>query len=141
MVQSKSALIFEKYVVKYINYSINEHFQKEQNLHLDFDFESDVYISEDKNSMTVELKAYIFKNPVDRNYPFEMTVCIKGFFRLEEAEEKVDMFKRNATAILFPYLRAIVSTYTANANIFPVILPPVNINAFFDKKDNNFNNN
>ena len=141
MVQSKSALIFEKYVVKYINYSINEHFQKEQNLHLDFDFESDVYISEDKNSMTVELKAYIFKKPVDRNYPFEMTVCIKGFFRLEEAEEKVDMFKRNATAILFPYLRAIVSTYTANANILPVILPPVNINAFFDKKDNNFNNN
>ena len=82
MVQSKSALIFEKYVVKYINYSINEHFQKEQNLHLDFDFESDVYIYEDKNSMTVELKAYIFKNPVDRNYPFEMTVCIKGFFFL-----------------------------------------------------------
>ena len=42
-----------------------------------------------------------------------------------------------AIAILFPYLRAIVSTYTANANVVPVILPAMNINAYMRKKYQN----
>ena len=30
-------------------------------------------------------------------------------------------------AILFPYIRALVSTFTANANVPPLILPPINV--------------
>ena len=50
----------------------------------------------------------------------------------------VDMFK-NAIAILYPYVRALISTYTANANINPLILPAINVNKLIenseDKKD------
>lgn len=55
-----------------------------------------------------------------------------------EVELRTNIFdhaEANAIAILFPYIRAIVSTYTAHANIVPVILPPMNINAYLKKKN------
>ena len=35
---------------------------------------------------------------------------------------------------MYPYLRAIVSTYTASANVSPVILPAINVNAMLKNK-------
>ena len=68
-----------------------------------------------------------------------MEVVLKGFFSIDSADSNVDIsfFKTNAVAILFPYLRAIVSSYTANANIAPVILPAMNINEYIRKKYQN----
>ncbi|MCX6141954.1 MAG: protein-export chaperone SecB [Ignavibacteriales bacterium] len=36
------------------------------------------------------------------------------------------MYLVNAPAILFPFARAIITTYTAQANIPPIVLPAVN---------------
>ena len=38
-------------------------------------------------------------------------------------------------AILYPYARALVSTYTSNANIAPLILPTINVNQFLKNKE------
>lgn len=64
-----------------------------------------------------------------------MKVTIKGYFSIDAEEAHIDvrMFEQNAIAILFPYLGAIVSTYTANANVAPVILPAMNINVYMRK--------
>ena len=52
----------------------------------------------------------------------------------EMGDAKIKDFEANAIAILFPYIRAIISTYTANANVAPVIIPPMNINVYLRKK-------
>ena len=39
----------------------------------------------------------------------------------------------NATAIMFPYLRNLLSTITMNGNIPPYILPIVNVSKLFSK--------
>ena len=52
----------------------------------------------------------------------------------EMGDAKIKGFEANAIAILFPYIRAIISTYTANANVAPVIIPPMNINVYLRKK-------
>lgn len=64
-----------------------------------------------------------------------MKVTIKGYFSIDAEEAHIDvrMFEQNAIAILFPYLGAIVSIYTANANVAPVILPAMNINVYMRK--------
>lgn len=136
----KSVLQFEKYIVKEIYYRVNEsHSACDEGIPLDFDFDAQSYFSEDNRKMEVELRADVFKDAVQKNYPFEMSVSIKGFFCIETEDREVYSFEANAIAILFPYIRAIVSTYTANANVMPVILPPMNINAYLREKNSKGN--
>lgn len=132
----KSVLQFEKYIVKEIYYRANESYiAHNKGISLDFDFDAQSNFSEDSKKMEVELRANVFHNAVQKNYPFEMSVSIKGFFSIETGDRELHSFESNAIAILFPFIRAIVSTYTANANIVPVILPPMNINAYLKEKN------
>ena len=65
----------------------------------------------------------------DREDPFIQISCI-GTFSFENVEKVADIppfFYRNAIAILFPYIRAFVSSLTAQANITPMILPTYNL--------------
>lgn len=133
--ENKSALNFEKYVVDTIYYKINNKYNhQKKEVELPFSFDSKKII--DGNKMQIDLSINIFENSEINNYPFEMRVVLKGYFSLEGDLKNIQKFERNAIAILFPYLRAIVSTYTANANITTVILPAMNINKYFDKKYN-----
>ena len=69
-------------------------------------------------------------------YPFEMSVEIEGYFKgnLEDKDQDIAQYSKNAVAILFPYVRALVSTFTANANVTPLILPTVNVNKLLGKE-------
>lgn len=76
--------------------------------------------------------------------PFELYVAVVGHFALHEDEEdpiddkiKETILKRNTAAILFPFLRSIVSTLTVNANIPALILPVLNFSE--DELDENAN--
>ena len=60
---------------------------------------------------------------------FNFTLSIKGGFEaIKEMPEELfkSLYTVNAPAILYPFARAIITTYTAQANIPPVILPAVN---------------
>jgi preprotein translocase subunit SecB len=139
MGNNRSVLRFEKYIVKEISYLTNEMFKDTEEIELDFDFDEYMSLNAKENKIEIELSADIFKDSIKKNYPFEMKVTIKGYFSIdaEETDKEVQMFEQNAIAILFPYLRAIVSTYTANANVVPVILPAMNINAYMRRKYQN----
>ena len=138
MSSNRSVLRFDKYIVKSISFQANEKcYCMDDQVELDFDF--DIRSSIEENKLIIELSSIIFPNAVTQNYPFEMEVVLKGFFSIDSEDSNVDIsfFKTNAVAILFPYLRAIVSSYTANANIAPVILPAMNINEYIRKKYQN----
>lgn len=139
MNSNKSVLKFEKYIVKEISFLTNEMWMENEEVELEFDFDTNMELNSEKNKFVIELRADVFPDSLRRNYPFEMRVAIKGYFSIDTNNDNVDirMFEQNAIAILFPYLRAIVSTYTANANIVPVLLPAMNINAYIRKKYNN----
>lgn len=69
----------------------------------------------------------------DEPAPFELYVAITGHFTLCESEDKpLDvktkeiLLKKNTAAILFPFLRSVVSTVTVNANIPALLLPTFN---------------
>ncbi len=84
-------------------------------------------------NMSILLNTEIFKDSKQNNYPFEMTIKLTGYFKCEgESPEK---FAKNAIAILYPYIRSIVSTYTANANIYPLILPTINVNKLVEDQE------
>lgn len=51
---------------------------------------------------------------------------------LRGEKQKEELTTKNTVAILFPYIRALVSNYTANANVPPLILPPINVSKILD---------
>lgn len=133
----------EKYesVLKFIRYEVNEiYFKKNINFQpnkggtpIDLKIKPNINIK-DKN-MNIKLQTTIFENAEQNNKPFEMKVNLTGYFMADGCEPET--LKANAIAILYPYVRAIISTYTANANITPLILPTINVNKLVkDQKEN-----
>lgn len=129
MEKTKSSLRFIDYYVDEVQFYNNQLFE-ERTVQLDFHISHNIEYTEDENNtFFVTLNIVIFDNAKENNYPFTMNVSITGIFQTNI--EDVDSIKKfaeiNSIAILFPYLRSIVSTYTANANIQPLILPPINV--------------
>lgn len=136
----KSGLRFINYQVNEVNFQLNIDY-KEDAASVDFNIERFVqYLEDDENTMYVTLVLNIFENPKENNYPFSMFLDVTGIFKLDN----IDIGKResfaevNAVAILFPYLRSLVSTYTANSNIPALILPPINIVKLIENQENRF---
>lgn len=130
MYKFKSKLRFEKYIVKRVDFEYNEEF-KDDSANLDIDIDKNIeYI---KNKMIVTLAVNLFSK-TEKRYPFKMNVEVKGFFEIENNDENIN-FEPNAIAILYPYVRAIVSTYTSNANVMPLILPSINVNKLLEEKE------
>ncbi len=124
MKEIKSVLRFEHYIVDYINFRNNPEFEGEETT---IDFVPKAEFNVEGNDLLVFLTIDVFRDAVKHNYPFEMTVSVVGYFTITN-DENVEKYKTNAVAVLFPYVRSIISTYTAAANVNPLILPTVNIN-------------
>ena len=134
----KSVLRFEHYIVKKVVYEYNLDCEEtEDGVKIDFDIDAHFEVDEDKKEMFTFLELVVFDNPVENNYPFKLELELVGVFSVRMGEEDdINSYKANALAILFPYARALVSSYTANSNITPLILPTININKFLADKEN-----
>lgn len=129
MSEIKSTLRFIDYYVNKVEFYDNKHFD-DSPVQIDFKIEKSIeYLKDEDNTFLVTLESKIFENPRDNNYPFNMNISITGIFEIDSKDLlNIESFAEvNSVAILFPYLRSIVSTYTANANVQPLILPPINI--------------
>jgi len=69
--------------------------------------------------------------------PFTAQVSITGRFHVPDLAKAKEMMEVNGTAILFPYLRAVVAQLTAAANIPSVLLPTINLVEMFKAKEIN----
>ncbi len=128
-----SSLKFVNYIVNNVHFNYNQKQSSEKNLKLTFNFKNITKINKEKNKMEISLSTEIFKDIEDA--PFSMSVEIIGFFELEGMGD-ISHYEANAIAIMYPYLRAIISTYTSSANVMPIILPAININAVLNNKSN-----
>jgi preprotein translocase subunit SecB len=66
-----------------------------------------------------------------------LEVGISGGFSIQgdlDDEAKTKLVQKNGVAILYPYLRAFVSTLTIQAGIPPIVLPTVNLTRAFEKE-------
>ena len=131
---SISSLRFINYVVNDVKFKSNRIQDDKKIWKLTFDITNSTKINREKNKMEIILKVNVFKN--QKEVPFNMQVEMSGFFELE-GEDDIARYEANAIAIMYPYLRAIVSTYTSSANVAPVILPAINVNAMLKNKKEN----
>lgn len=59
------------------------------------------------------------------------------FAKSQKIDTIPDFFYPNTIAILFPYIRAYISTVTLQANIRPLVLPTMNLSSLKDVLKNN----
>lgn len=71
----------------------------------------------------------------DDNMPFIATASIVGQFKVPDAEKANELMEVNGTAILYPYLRAVMTQLTSAANVPPVYLPIINLVEMLKVKD------
>ena len=115
-----------KYKVSRIEFNITDswNLKKDRTLHQSIEVKTN-FSDTDKHIVEVSLKISI--KTTSGSITFEME--IKGEFQRSENISD-DLFhvlaNQNAPAILFPFARSIITSYTALANIPPIILPTVN---------------
>lgn len=132
----KSSLHFIDYIVNFIEFHRNDDFE-ESTPNIDFNINREVdYLEDEDNTMLVTIEVTLFDNPKENNYPFSMKLNVTGIFELENiALDKRESFaEANSVAILFPYIRSLITTYTSNSNVPPLILPPINVLKLIEKE-------
>lgn len=67
--------------------------------------------------------------------PFAIDVMVEGVFTLQDVDDPVSAMKVNGVAILFPYLRSIVSMLSTISGINPVVLPTINLVKMFEDEN------
>lgn len=112
------------------NYKILEFYYKENDFQLDgvsigFDPTGKYLIKEKKFIVNFGFFAFMEQqeNPILK-VVMEATFKFKNELKFEELP---DYFYRNSIAIVFPYLRAFVTTLTVLGNSHPLILPVLNL--------------
>lgn len=91
----------------------------------------------DENKYGIILGFDILQKNNTSPIPFNLEIVIMGVFEFKnwEDSDKKNLAENNATAILFPYLRNLISTVTLNGNVPPYVLPIMNIVSLFEESE------
>lgn len=128
---TKSKLRFIDYQVKEVILKQNDKFiNDKEEIDIDFDLKHTTNVKD--NRMKIKLEIVIFDETEEKNYPFYMKTVLEGNFAIEGQD--IEKFEINGISLLYPYVRAIISTYTANSNIPTLILPPINVIEYYNKR-------
>jgi preprotein translocase subunit SecB len=136
----EAQLKFNKYTVDHMYYKRNlkywEKIDSKENikfkLHPKFLFDV-VYTDDNYKSADVIVGVKIGEELKDEDIPFIIEIILRGSFTFdykedkEKKEEIINFYKQNAIAILFPYLRSLVTDLTSKSDHPPIMLPTINI--------------
>ena len=90
------------------------------------EFEQTIGVNEEGHNMRLEMTA----NINDENNALVIKIKAQGFFEFESElnpKEKDIFFRTSDPAILFPYVRAYITTLSSLSGVKPVILPTLNM--------------
>ncbi len=138
---------FSSIYLKSVQFEVlTETFKNEKGLQASFGFQGSEKISEDKKHLMVELGIKINEEKKE-GAPFFLFANFVGHFQTMDNESNLpleDFAKKNAFAIMLPYIREFVSNITTRTPYPPLMIDPINIMALLEdqiKKQNIDNNN
>ncbi|MGG4268373.1 hypothetical protein [Peribacillus simplex] len=124
-----SFLSFDNYTIREFIFNHDNKFENDgEQIQLEYNFGADSAINEDKTNAKITLVCEIFNENLYLNdqSPFYIRVKLDGFFSCS-TDIEINEFELNGIAILLPYLRAFVTSFTSQAGIPVVIIPPINV--------------
>lgn len=122
MATEQTLFRFKGYRVIKSEMHIAESGEIDRNLNITF---SGIRMTEHKSEYTINLGVSVINSDQSMDIRLEM----QGFFEFNNnlSQKKKELFfTASAPAIMFPYLRAHISTITALSGIEPLVLPTIN---------------
>lgn len=130
----ESALIFDDYSVNDMCFKRNHDYEGSNEIELNFGFNAEAYLTEKKDKAKLIITCTIFEEEFKQGLsPFYLDISMTGHFSCE-GDIDIEGFQMNGMAILLPYLRSLITSFTAQSGIPPVILPPINVYNVFKRK-------
>lgn len=128
-----SELQFLHYDVNKIHFVNNPNFETQE---VEIDLEFNVAIEHSEEYIAQKVSIEVFPNGIENGMPFHLQIDVTGHFRLVNGAVLLETndIEVNTLSILFPYLRSLVTTITANANVSPLVLPTLNIVKTLEEK-------
>lgn len=125
----EAAFRFVRYLITEASIKIG----KESNIADELSIKFDLNITTPPHSSQPTLNMTV--NVVDKNDEVSIYVKANGYFTMETEDKKaLDKFMAfNAPAILFPYVRAYVSSMTSQAGMRPIMLPTLNLHSIGER--------
>jgi preprotein translocase subunit SecB len=124
-IKKQPKLQFKGVDIVNVNFSTSQQIDKANQPELDLQIVPKIFYPQDRpDDFTV-----IFDVKIIAQDYFELSLIAFGMFEFgedAEEEERKKLANINTAAIMFPYIRAFVSTLTANlgASFIPIVLPP-----------------
>ncbi|WP_203652176.1 protein-export chaperone SecB [Secundilactobacillus yichangensis] len=135
-------LEFEGYQVDNMQYQRNKNYKVISKSEIKLNPKIQVKNSINDNHIEVTLSVSV-GSIEDSNVPFDLKCTLTGFF-IYHPETDTDnigpdtLVRNNAVAILYPYIRMVVSTLTMTSNEYPsYIMPTVNVGEVIAKQNGN----
>ncbi|OCS87303.1 protein-export chaperone SecB [Caryophanon latum] len=131
-----SKLKFLRYEVNKIQFINNPDYEM-RDVEIDLEFNSAIERSEDYIAQKVSIE--VFPNALENGMPFQLQIDITGHFHLINESGEIDekSIEINTLSILFPYVRSLITTITANANVPTLVLPLLNIIQTLEQNNEN----
>ncbi|MBV6484225.1 MAG: hypothetical protein KFKLKKLM_00717 [Flavobacteriales bacterium] len=128
---NKAAFGFDNYRFDnvYLNFKSSPIKEDDTSLAIDLDFNPKGIFNPEKNQYELQLEFVAFEKNRGKKDPF-IKINAVAFYRFESINKLDDIpnfFYANSLAILYPYIRAFVSSLSVQANAGTLILPTLNL--------------
>ncbi|WP_019166310.1 protein-export chaperone SecB [Staphylococcus delphini] len=121
---------FKNYNFRNFSYRVNENLEIENIDRFEVESDFSAKIAFEDNQAYIIMDCQIGND--DINCPFIINVELTGVFDIEfekddeqDIEQLKELLSQNAIAILYPYIRSLVSDITSKANSFDTFIMPV----------------
>ena len=137
----EAALKFHGYDVEEIEYALNKNYVidfHEATISPEFVFKI-TYNKDNPLQYNIILGVRIGYEESGMNLPFRAEVIIRGYYEMKQESEDIEeldvFFVRNGCAILFPYVRALLTDITSKGRHNRVTLPTMNFYKLIEDAD------
>lgn len=125
-------LVFNNYLVDKIDFSLNQNLEQGAIYKIKPLYSRNI---EEKDGKYYVKLTFKLVSDTEEELPIHLFVSIIGVFTLTDEENKEQLINYDSVMIMFPYLRAIVSTITSSANIPNIMLPTINMAAVMKEQE------
>lgn len=134
--QNPAVIQFLGYRVTDISYQCNPSFEfPPDGVSYQFNFsKTNVLLSSTEIQENLKVNVFYSEDGTMDNAAYQLSIEMAGRFKCPSGWQ--ERWEANAIAIMFPYLRSLVSMITSNSGRPPIILPTMNIASLFEKEPN-----
>ena len=124
MQNENTVLKMTSYSITSFKYEKNKNFKpKENNIQIPIDFQTG-FKKVDEDNLVAEFTVNIAD---EEKFPFFLNLVLQSGFKSSKWETNANQVEVTIASILFPYVRALITSLTATAGEQPIMLPVMNV--------------